>query len=338
MLKSNILFIGVIFSIILVVSISPSYAEYTSPRKQIELGVLPEDVICRDGKVLVIRDNGKVACVHDSTANKKSWNIIKTEFLLLSETVISQSIAPITEEPILEQSEIIDLIISSDKEFVDDGREIKRSMLQRAPAPDFWYDKIISSEIKGFDVTESDPRLSSVRIILDTTLHEKYSINKGVGFYLEDWMPTYIPDGQKLLYADTYYSTYEISEKEYEVYYANYQFVPSTFVLHQNVTNYDLDVSKGFTIHIEHDTLPFDEVEDIIEKRNEILESQSGNYGGYRDMTRDGKMVAAYEGGNDLNHYQSLIGYNYDENTSVSVHSYYHTLDELIPIFNSIMK
>ena len=90
MVKSNILFVGVLFYIILVASISPSYAEYTSPKKQIELGVLPEDVICRDGKVLVIRNNGKVACVHDSTAEKLKWNIIKTEFIQKEDRINSK--------------------------------------------------------------------------------------------------------------------------------------------------------------------------------------------------------------------------------------------------------
>ena len=35
-------------------------------------------------------------------------------------------------------------------------------------------------------------------------------------------------------------------------------------------------------------------------------------------------------------HYQAGIGYYIDEHTSFGVHSYYHTLDELIPIFESI--
>ena len=51
-----------------------------SPKKQMESGVLPEDVQCKDNKVLVIRDNGKVACVTKRVADKLDWEIIRTSF------------------------------------------------------------------------------------------------------------------------------------------------------------------------------------------------------------------------------------------------------------------
>jgi len=71
-----------IFGIIFVIGVTPlitsSYSEYLSPRKQMELGVLPEDVTCREGKVLVIRDNGNPACVTERVAEKIGWEIIST--------------------------------------------------------------------------------------------------------------------------------------------------------------------------------------------------------------------------------------------------------------------
>ena len=47
-----------------------------SPKKQLESGVLPNDVRCNEDRVLVVRDNGKVACVRESTAEKQDWRII----------------------------------------------------------------------------------------------------------------------------------------------------------------------------------------------------------------------------------------------------------------------
>ncbi|MCJ8305431.1 MAG: hypothetical protein HRU07_00090 [Nitrosopumilus sp.] len=70
------LFIVLVMGVIL-----PSYAEYISPKKQLESGVLPEDIICRESRVLVIRDNNNPACVHESTVNKMNWSIIATEFI-----------------------------------------------------------------------------------------------------------------------------------------------------------------------------------------------------------------------------------------------------------------
>ena len=53
-------------------------------------------------------------------------------------------------------------------------------------------------------------------------------------------------------------------------------------------------------------------------------------------MTRDGKTVHAHEGGNALNHYRAVLSYHINEHTSGGVISHYHTLDELLPVFNSI--
>jgi len=82
-----------------------------------------------------------------------------------------------------------------------------------------------------------------------------------------------------------------------------------------------------------------DEIEDIIEEFVEIRESQPGNYGlGFVDMTRDGKTVLAYEGGNDYTRYQTILSFHPNEYTSVGVSSYYLSLDELLPVFESIME
>ena len=203
---------------------------------------------------------------------------------------------------------LVQLNMASPVPFVDDGREIQRSMLQKAPAPVPMYDKIMGK------TTADDFAVSSDGVARFAAIsHEKYSLNEGVGYYPEDWMPTYIPDGQKLLYTSTTY--YEKTSN----YVLGITFVPTSFVLHANTTNYDLQVSKGFTIGVEYWSSGADETEDNIELLKETRESQPGNYGGFTEMTRDGKTVMAYEGGNLLNHYSAGFSFNPDKFTSMHV-------------------
>ena len=273
-----------------------AHSEHPSPAQQIRDGVDPYDIQCNAERIHVIRDNDAHICVRDTTAQKFGW------------------------EPVI----FTTLSVSSPEEFVDDGREIKRSVLQKAPAPAPWYDTIMSSQMNPGNMGSNN----TVRT--PSTPHEKYSVVPGVGFYIEDWMPTHILDGQKLLYADN--GCYPSGNC-----YLNMQFVPTSFVLNENVTNHDLDVSKGFTVNIKYSTVQLEEMEDRIEHKKEIIEAQPGNYGeGFREITRDTKIVFAYQGGNNLNHYQAGIGYNFNERIRIGVHSYYHTLDELLPVFNSI--
>ena len=185
------------------------------------------------------------------------------------------------------------------------------------------YDTIRNSEINPGSTVSGD----SARI--QSTAHEKYSVNPGVGFYIEDWMPTHILDGQKLLYADN--GCYPSGNC-----YLDMQFVPTTFVMNENVTNHDLDLSKGYAVGVEYSVAPLDEIEDAIEYIQEVFESQPGEYGGFVDMTRDGKTVLAHEEGTALNHYRAVLTMYLDEHTTFGVVSYYHTLDEITPVFESL--
>ncbi len=65
-----------------------------SPRKQIEQGVLPEEIQCRENRVLVLRTNGNVACVSEKTSERLGWEI-----------QIPLSIHSISEETDLESTE-----------------------------------------------------------------------------------------------------------------------------------------------------------------------------------------------------------------------------------------
>ena len=76
--------IAFIFAIIFVIGIaplvSPSYSEYLPPNKQLDSGVLPEDIQCRDDRVLVARNGGFYACVYAESAKKMNWQVVAAEF------------------------------------------------------------------------------------------------------------------------------------------------------------------------------------------------------------------------------------------------------------------
>jgi len=68
----------VLFSII---GISESFAQdfgiILSPKHQLESGITPENIQCREDRVLVLRTNGNSACVFEKTAEKMNWKIIQ---------------------------------------------------------------------------------------------------------------------------------------------------------------------------------------------------------------------------------------------------------------------
>jgi hypothetical protein len=71
-----------------IIGVQSSFAEQSeiipSPRQQLESGILPENIICKENRVLVLRDNGNPACITEKTAEKLSWEIIQTEFKINS--------------------------------------------------------------------------------------------------------------------------------------------------------------------------------------------------------------------------------------------------------------
>jgi hypothetical protein len=67
--SQNIIFI-LLFSILVVGIGFPTSAQIESPKKQMNRGVSPENIICKTGLELVIRTNGFPACVKPETAEK----------------------------------------------------------------------------------------------------------------------------------------------------------------------------------------------------------------------------------------------------------------------------
>ena len=296
-----------------------------SPLAQFDQGVPIGQIQCSDSKVLLESPHGTPACVFDSSVDR----LVQIGFIIIEVQIDIQD-SPVDVVP--EESTTVILNVSSSEEFVHDGREFQRA-LQRMPAPWPMYDAFVEGTT---GIISAD---SSGTFSLRSAPHEKYSVIPKVGFHLEDWMPSVIPAGQRLLAADTYYSSYDIgASKDKEEYIAYYTFVPTTFVMYPNVTTWDLDTSQGFTMGVKRSNFAYAETVDITEHRQDILKSQPDNYGGCISMTRDGSAVSACEGGNRWNPYHAGIAFNPDEFTIVHINSNYHTLDELIPVFNSIMR
>ena len=53
---------------------------YPSLKQQLESGVAPEDIMCKDNLVLVVRTNGKLACVTEKTIERTGWELVNINF------------------------------------------------------------------------------------------------------------------------------------------------------------------------------------------------------------------------------------------------------------------
>ena len=132
-----------------------------SPNYQLESGVAPEDITCRDNLVLVLRTNGDVACVTETTFKKLGWNVVKINFATKTST-----------EYTLDGISLSAYSLSLDP-------------LMRSPPPS----QVLKNSATIFDFTVSDSSipqnaLTQTAINIDPT----------------QWLPTYIPSGQELKY------------------------------------------------------------------------------------------------------------------------------------------
>ena len=75
---------------------SISYAQISeqipSPKKQIDNGVAPHDVICRGGLVLVDRGADKIACIKETSIQNTHWNLIENTHSELIDSKINNSV------------------------------------------------------------------------------------------------------------------------------------------------------------------------------------------------------------------------------------------------------
>ncbi len=76
----QILFILTLIIILSTVTISTTYAQPSdyvqSPKKQLDSGTMPHNIVCRDDLLLVDRGMDKIACVSEKTAQKLGWSVL----------------------------------------------------------------------------------------------------------------------------------------------------------------------------------------------------------------------------------------------------------------------
>ena len=85
----------ILLAISITVITSISYAQISeqipSPKKQLDSGMAPHDVICRDGLVLVESSTNQIECTHETTAQKMGWRVISQPIPILEKTNVSLS-------------------------------------------------------------------------------------------------------------------------------------------------------------------------------------------------------------------------------------------------------
>ena len=126
-----------VFVVLLAGTVSFSYADYISPKKQLDSGVLPEDVICRDDRVLVERTNGNVVCVYVNAAERLGWKIIENGVTFAPET--SNEII-IIEESSIEEKEFkvektIEIIPKEKTSWIPSATDLSYMDLEKIPNP-----------------------------------------------------------------------------------------------------------------------------------------------------------------------------------------------------------
>ena len=86
----------ILLAISITVITSISYAQISeqipSPKKQLDSGVAPHDVICRDGFVLVDRGADKIACIKETSIKNTHWNLIESSYSELTNSKIKNPV------------------------------------------------------------------------------------------------------------------------------------------------------------------------------------------------------------------------------------------------------
>ena len=218
---------------------------------------------------------------------------------------------------ILPNNKLPILQIASPVPFVDDGREKNWNWepIDNGNRPHAKkvsdYDLFVGNDNKNTTMVFTSPK------------HEKYTINHGVGLYHEDWMPTYIPDGYRLLYINSEHIVYPNLEVTY---YIRYFFVPNNLIVDPNtgvLSRFEGQIgmreslyerSKGFNAGVSIHNFP--------KEPNSL----------YNTTTIDDIKVWAYNQLNEKNEFSASIKYRSNEgHMHMSVSSQYLTLEE----FNS---
>lgn len=198
----NFLGIGLVM-IFLIGSTPISFADYNSPKAQLEAGIAVDDIQCRDDRILVLRTNGSPACVTENAAEKIGWEILSTEFDIVSNETDNK----ILEEPLDTQNVKQELMFAITSDIEYDGKlyGYHNSPHIRQPVPS----KV--STFFGADhydvkqaVQDSTALLASKQINFNSLLDQlvtSSSVHENAIDYRQ-WLPTKIPDGFELKWID----------------------------------------------------------------------------------------------------------------------------------------
>ncbi len=123
----------ILFSII---GIQESFTEESefiaSPRQQLGDGVTPEDIQCKENRILVLRTNGNPACVTERTVERTGWEII--------ETVNVQSIPVMTEKT-------IEIIPKEKTSWIHSATDLSYMDLEKIPNPEGYWVPIENRDV-----------------------------------------------------------------------------------------------------------------------------------------------------------------------------------------------
>ena len=175
--------------VLLAGTVSFSYANYTSPKKQMESGITPEDVTCRENKVLVIRDSRKVTCVKESTSEKLGWNIIKIIFEDTQNNSINSLNVDLSK--IILKSNVLDGNYKTGL-FTESQQGVMRGP---APLPFATSINVVVNQDGSINVNHLPDEQANI-MTLALADNSQNAIKKPEE-YLK-YFPTYIPDGQEL--------------------------------------------------------------------------------------------------------------------------------------------
>ena len=93
MQKYQILSVILLSALSLVITSSIAHAQHSeyisSPKQQLDSGVAPYDVVCRNDFVLVDRGTGKIACIKETSIQNTNWNLIKKPYSKLINSEIN---------------------------------------------------------------------------------------------------------------------------------------------------------------------------------------------------------------------------------------------------------
>ncbi len=188
--NSLYMFLCIVVLLCMAITFSDVYAVFDSPLKQIQQGTMPNDVMCNDGKVLAFRDNGKVACVYEGTAEKLDWSIINTDLENSSDDALLNSLSfdlsgIKIKSNILEGDYVTGLYTKSMNDVI------------RAPPPLPFATEL--NYIVNQDGSADFSRMSSLDYdeMMKSLSTSSQSAIKTPEEYLK-YFPTYIPDGQEL--------------------------------------------------------------------------------------------------------------------------------------------